>query len=690
MSSIPFARSLAGRLLMLGVAPAMLAIAAIVTWSGIDSYRSVLKAEHDVLASDALGAAAVLGTRNERWNYVASIMATIQTSALFGHRKETNEYVKNVNALTDQNLAQFIVYEPNADGQDAASLDSKDFPRETMDAAGRFCPVWQDEFKGGVRTGGSVLRPATGMDTMEFYQGPKASFAKTGKPIPTITEPRPLEGELVLSHTYPIIVQGKFMGVAGVDRSLKFISTITDTIKKRTNAEVFILSPQGTFIAATTDGAPGTASSGTLVLRRASETPYAAASLRWMSGTADGNVDRFEEVDPVLNEPCLYAAKRTFVGDWTIVVRRPLSEVMRDAKAAVIRNALLGLVGMILVGGLLLWVSRGITKRVRLAAESADRIARGDLTQPVAESTSADETGHLMRSMTAMDGNLNSLVGNVKHAGIRLNSTATEIAATSKQQEASTATFGAASSQIAAAVKEITATGRDLARTMESVNKTGQEMAELAGAGRTGLKGMESVMQELSTGTRSIADKLATISDRSQKITSVITTIAKVADQTNILSINAAIEAERAGEVGAGFLVIAREIRRLADQSASATLDIEQIVQQMQSAVSTGVMEMDRFADQVRRGVRDVSTAGTQLTEIITRVNTSTDGFRQVSESMQAQSEGVQQISEGMAALAANASQTAQSAQEFGRAAADLQAAIATLREAVARFKLRE
>jgi methyl-accepting chemotaxis protein WspA len=216
------------------------------------------------------------------------------------------------------------------------------------------------------------------------------------------------------------------------------------------------------------------------------------------------------------------------------------------------------------------------------------------------------------------------------------------------------------------------------------------ETADLAGTGRAGLQGMESVMHDLDRATTSIAEKLGAINERSQKITTVITTITKVADQTNILSINAAIEAEKAGEFGSGFLVIAREIRRLADQTASATLDIEQMVQQMQAAVSAGVMEMDRFSDQVRRGVRDVASAGSQLTEIIDRVNRSTESFEQVNESMQSQSEGAQQISDAMASLAGNAQQTMQSVQEFGRASADLQSAIAVLRQAVAQFKLKE
>ena len=109
----------------------------------------------------------------------------------------------------------------------------------------------------------------------------------------------------------------------------------------------------------------------------------------------------------------------------------------------------------------------------------------------------------------------------------------------------------------------------------------------------------------------------------------------------------------------------------------------------MQGAVASGVIEMDRFSDQVRRGVRDVASAGSQLAEIIDRVNRSTESFEQVNESMQAQAEGAQQISEAMTSLSGNAQQTMESVQEFGRASADLQSAIAVLREAVARFTLK-
>jgi methyl-accepting chemotaxis protein WspA len=682
MTKTSFVNTLAGRLMVFGVLPTMLAIGAIVATGAIDNYRELRDAGERLMAQSAGSAAAELSTRNDRWNNVAAVMALAQTNGMFGQRKASSDFVRDTDHEFPLVVGAFIAYEPDADGQDAAALKNSGVPREAMDAAGRFVPYWHSD------SGAEALRPRIGMETMEFYLGPKNEFAKTGKGSPFVTEPFLKGGVLMVSHVFPIVAEGKFAGVAGVDRDFETLAGIARDIKSRLGADVFVLSAQDRFIAATTDGQDAAGETKGLRMQELAKSPYAPLATRWRAAHADN--EAFEAPDPVLGQTCIYATSPVKIGGWNVVVRRTRADVMRAANAAVTRNIIIGGIGLAVIGGLMFFITRSASQRVRRAAEVADRIARGDLTQAIGESSSRDETGQLIRSMSTMDGNLNSLVGSVKQAGIHLNSTATEISATSKQQEASASTFGAASSQIAAAVKEISATGKDLVRTMASVSENAAETATLAGAGRTGLQGMESVMRDLDRATTFIGEKLGTINERSQKITTVITTITKVADQTNILSINAAIEAEKAGEFGAGFLVIAREIRRLADQTASATLDIEQMVQQMQAAVSSGVMEMDRFSDQVRRGVRDVASAGSQLTEIIDRVNRSTESFKQVNESMQAQSEGAQQISEAMTSLSSNAHQTMQSVQEFGRASTDLQSAIGVLRQAVAQFKLKE
>ncbi len=123
---------------------------------------------------------------------------------------------------------------------------------------------------------------------------------------------------------------------------------------------------------------------------------------------------------------------------------------------------------------------------------------------------------------------------------------------------------------------------------MSGVAQVALETSTLAQEGRGGLAGMESTMRHLMDATGSIASRLEVINEKTNNIGTIVSTITRVADQTNLLSLNASIEAEKAGEYGLGFAVVAREIRRLADQSAVATLDIEQMVKEMQSAVSSG------------------------------------------------------------------------------------------------------
>jgi methyl-accepting chemotaxis protein WspA len=162
---------------------------------------------------------------------------------------------------------------------------------------------------------------------------------------------------------------------------------------------------------------------------------------------------------------------------------------------------------------------------------------------------------------------------------------------------------------------------------------------------------MEETMAHVMEAAGSITAKLAVLNEKAGNINQVITTITKVADQTNLLSLNAAIEAEKAGDAGRGFSVVATEIRRLADQTAVATYDIEQTVKEMQSAVAAGVMGMDKFSDEVRRGMQDVQQVGIQLSQIIHQVQALAPRIESVNEGMQAQATGAGQITEALGQL---------------------------------------
>jgi methyl-accepting chemotaxis protein WspA len=225
---------------------------------------------------------------------------------------------------------------------------------------------------------------------------------------------------------------------------------------------------------------------------------------------------------------------------------------------------------------------------------------------------------------------------------------------------------------------------------MSEVSEVAEETATLAGGGQEGLLRMGETMHKVMEAVGSINAKLAVLSEKAGNINQVVTTITKVADQTNLLSLNAAIEAEKAGEFGRGFGVVATEIRRLADQTAVATYDIEQMVKEIQSAVSAGVMGMDKFSEEVRRGMQEVQQVGTQLSQIIAQVQALAPRFVAVSEGVQAQATGAEQISQALTQLSEAAQQTVDSLRQSGQAIDGLHLAAGGLRSGVSRFKLAE
>ena len=266
---------------------------------------------------------------------------------------------------------------------------------------------------------------------------------------------------------------------------------------------------------------------------------------------------------------------------------------------------------------------------------------------------------------------------------IHLTSNATQIASSAVHQQSNVSTFMASTNEIASAVKEISATSQELLRAMVEIADAADKTTSLAKEGRLGLKGMDSSMQTLSSATGSISSKLSAIRSKAARINSVVTTITKVADQTNLLSLNAAIEAEKAGEAGAGFAVVAREIRRLADQSAVATLDIEQMVEEMQEAVSSGVEEMRDFSTAVQGGIGSADIIRGQFGEIIERVESIAPRYERVQQGMQNQSEGAQQISDAMFQLTESARQASDSVNELNEVSRQLHDAVRILKERI-------
>lgn len=316
-----------------------------------------------------------------------------------------------------------------------------------------------------------------------------------------------------------------------------------------------------------------------------------------------------------------------------------------------------------------------------------ERMRGGDFSERITMRRE-DEFGMLSGNLNRLADDLSVLVGQVQRSGIQVNTTATEIAATAREQQSTANQIAATTAEIGATSKEISATSKELDKTMNEVSQVAEDTTQLANSGQTGISRMESTMRQIMDASGAITAKLAVLSEKTANINTVVTTITKVADQTNLLSLNAAIEAEKAGEYGLGFAVVAMEIRRLADQTAVATYDIEKMVKEMQSAVSAGVMGMDKFSEEVRRGVDEIRQVSTQLAQIIHQVQTLTPRFQTVNEGMHAQATGAQQISETLIQLSEAAQQTAESLRHSNLAIEQLNDAARGLQTSVSRFKL--
>lgn len=370
---------------------------------------------------------------------------------------------------------------------------------------------------------------------------------------------------------------------------------------------------------------------------------------------------------------------------WSVVSRAPADAGGMLRLSSVVVALLVALV----VFPVAFFLARYLTGPLDMMVGTLHNLAsiEADLSQRL-PSNRADEIGIVSRSFNTFVSNMERMIDQVIRAGMQVTMSSTQIAAGSHQLEATMSEQVAATNEVVATTNEIAATANDLASTMSAVAQMSEETAEAASRGQRDLHQMADAVTRMEEATQAVSARLSVINEKAGNIASVVTTITKVADQTNLLSLNAAIEAEKAGQFGQGFAVVAREIRRLADQTAVATLDIEKMVREMKSAVSSGVMSMEKLNEQVHHSVDAVRQVGAQLETIVEKVQEVTPRFESAHVGMQAQLQGAQQISIAMGQLSESTQQTAGALRDSNRAIGELNHAASSLQGLFSRFKL--
>ncbi|MFM8283099.1 MAG: methyl-accepting chemotaxis protein [Planctomycetaceae bacterium] len=495
--------------------------------------------------------------------------------------------------------------------------------------------------------------------------------------------PYAVDGIPVVGYEHPVERDGRYRGAIVVERSVADLGHQLQRLRERrlgrgAVGDAYVIAADGRLLAGT---APDDAIDGSEAAAAPLRALVEAATVAGEGGSA------VRAAEPLRGGACLAAAAAVPTSGWTVVTTMSEGSLWSADDGGLVR---LAAVSALLLGSLLAllgWLATRFTRRIDRATAIARRVAAGDLTGRL-DARGGDESGQLLRDVSRMTGSLRALVGDVKRAGSELDATARSLSAAGERQEQAIDSLGSSTNQAAVASRQIAVTGTELLGTMNEVATVAAETAQVASAGRADLAGIGETMARLEQSTADFTERLAVIRQRAEDINMVITTITKVADQTNLLSINAAIEAEKAGEYGQGFIVVAREIRRLADQTAVATLDIERLVAQMHEAVSAGVGEMDRFATDVKTGVDRVSGISGQFVEVIDKVHGLSTRFEHVNQGMHAQATGARQINEALLTLSEGTRSAGATLQQFQEAARQMVTAVEGLTGAVSRFRL--
>lgn len=288
-----------------------------------------------------------------------------------------------------------------------------------------------------------------------------------------------------------------------------------------------------------------------------------------------------------------------------------------------------------------------ITKRISNLCNVADAIANNDLTVDV-KHISEDEFGHLEQSMTKMRDNLSTTVMQVMRVSEQLSS---EIASTSN---AATEVLDAAKSaenqsvSVAAAADQMVSTTADIAKNCESAASESADSRDIAMSGMDAVRLAVDQIREQSHRTNEDAEKIQALADQSQKIGSIVGTIDEIAAQTNLLALNAAIEAARAGEAGRGFAVVADEVRALASRTTKSTHEISSMVSQIQTDANIATQSMEESVNNMNSVAEKAGTLEDTLTAVLDKVNSVNSQITQIATAAEEQTSATSEISANM------------------------------------------
>jgi methyl-accepting chemotaxis protein len=312
----------------------------------------------------------------------------------------------------------------------------------------------------------------------------------------------------------------------------------------------------------------------------------------------------------------------------------------------------------------------------------------GDLTRRIAVSSDNDEIGELSRYFNLFMDRLQEMMKSVANSAHQLTSASEEISASASQMAQGVVTQQNQTTQVTNAVQEMSSSVAEVSGNSNKAAESAHQAAEVAQAGGKIVNEAMANMRDIAQSVTRTAQKIQKLGENSDQIGKIIAVIDDIADQTNLLALNAAIEAARAGEQGRGFAVVADEVRKLAERTTNATQEIAQMIETVQQETRGAVDQMQAGSKQAEAGVATTAKAGDSLEEIITAAQQVGEMISQIAIAAAQQSSTAEQISSHLEQIAKITSESATGVQQSAKACEELSSLAVDLEQLVGRFKL--
>ena len=326
-----------------------------------------------------------------------------------------------------------------------------------------------------------------------------------------------------------------------------------------------------------------------------------------------------------------------------------------------------------------------MTRSLKQMSEVAKQIAKGDLT---VEPTPQSEKDVLGNAFLAMVGDLRKALREISEGVDVLGASASEILATTKQVTTGAAETATSVTETTTTVEEVKQTAVVSSQKAKRVSESAQNVAQIAQAGRKSVDGTIEEMTRMRRQMDLIAESIVRLSEQSQMIGEIVATVNDLADQSNLLAVNAAIEAAKAGEQGKGFAVVAQEVRSLAEQSKKATVQVRTILGDIQKATNGAVLATEQGAKAVEAGVKQATQSEDSVKALAESVTEASQAATQIAASSQQQLLGMDQVASAMENIKIATTQNIAGAQQSEAAAQNLQDLGQKLKHLVAHYKL--